>query len=68
MAGPPDLVPTGLDELWRLERAYAAQVTAGRAPAAVRLRQPAAAGEPIDFIRRSAAALRRELGALTHAA
>lgn len=68
MAGHPDLVPAELDDLLRLERAYAAQVAAGRAPDATRLRQPAAAGEPIDFIRRSAAALRRELGALTHAA
>lgn len=68
MAGHPDLVPAELEELMRLERAYAAQVAAGRAPDVARLRQPAAAGEPIAFIRGSAAALRRELGALTHAA
>lgn len=59
--GHPDLVAAELDALVDRAKAYRGAAAAGHAPGPDVLRGPVAEGEPLDFIRRSAAALRRHL-------
>ncbi len=66
--GHPDLVPAELETLIGHAKTHRDAAAAGRAPGLDALRRPAAEGEPLDFIRHSAAALRRHLAAGRHAA
>lgn len=61
-AGHPDADAAETVELFRLAREYRSRVEAGEAPGFEALRGPVAEGEPLDFLLRSAAELRR-LGA-----